>query len=104
LVKRPEGRDKPDWAAKIHFAIAPCYYHNYMLGELLASQLHHKIVFDVLGLKSDKDVSYVGKPEVGTFLKDNVFGPGALYPWNDMIERATGEPLTAKYYVEQFVN
>jgi peptidyl-dipeptidase A len=102
-VKRPEGRDKPDWAAKIHFAIAPCYYHNYMLGELLASQLHHKLVSDVLKLKSDKDVSYVGKPEVGTFLKDNIFGPGAIYPWNDMIERATGEPLTAKYYVEQFV-
>lgn len=104
LVKRPEGRDKPDWAAKIHFAIAPCYYHNYMLGELLASQLHHKIVFDVLGLESDRDVSYVGKPEVGTFFRENVFGPGALYPWNEMIERATGEPLTARYFVEQFVN
>lgn len=104
LVKRPEGRDKPDWAAKIHFAIAPCYYHNYMLGELLASQLHHKIVFDVLGLESDRDVSYVNKPKVGTFLKEEVFGPGAIYPWNDMIERATGEPLTAKYFVEQFVN
>jgi len=104
LVKRPEGRDKPDWAAKIHFAIAPCYYHNYMLGELLASQLHHKIVFDVLGLESDKDVSYVSKPEVGTFFKDTVFGPGAVYPWNEMIERATGEPLTARYFVEQFVN
>jgi peptidyl-dipeptidase A len=104
LVKRPEGRDKPDWAAKIHFAIAPCYYHNYMLGELLASQLHHKIVFDVLGLNSDRDVSYVNKPEVGTFLKEEVFGPGAIYPWNEMIERATGEPLTARYFVEQFVN
>ncbi|MCP4453983.1 MAG: peptidase M3 [Planctomycetes bacterium] len=104
LVKRPEGRDKPDWAAKIHFAIAPCYYHNYMLGELLASQLHHKIVFDVLGLESDKDVSYVSRPEVGTFFKDTVFGPGAVYPWNEMIKRATGEPLTARYFVEQFVN
>ncbi len=104
LVKRPEGRDKPDWAAKIHFAIAPCYYHNYMLGELLASQLHHTLVVDVLGQTSDQDVSYVGKPEVGAFLKDHVFGPGAVYPWNDMIERATGEPLTATYFVEQFVN
>ena len=34
LVKRPQNRDQPDWAAKIHFAIAPCYYHNYVLGEL----------------------------------------------------------------------
>ncbi|MHC4144922.1 MAG: M2 family metallopeptidase, partial [Planctomycetota bacterium] len=37
LVKKPAGRGEPDWAAKIHFAIAPCYYHNYLLGELLAS-------------------------------------------------------------------
>ena len=65
---------------------------------------HPKLISDVLGLASDKDVSYVGKPEIGTFLKENVFGPGALYPWKDMIKRATGEPLTARYFVEQFVN
>jgi Zn-dependent M32 family carboxypeptidase len=27
-----------------------------------------------------------------------------VYHWNEMIERATGEPLTARYFVEQFVN
>jgi peptidyl-dipeptidase A len=42
LVNKPEGRAEPDWAAKIHFTIAPVYYHNYVLGELLASQLHHR--------------------------------------------------------------
>jgi hypothetical protein len=26
LVKRPAGRDEPDWAAKIHVAVAPVYY------------------------------------------------------------------------------
>ena len=49
LVKRPPDRTNPDWAAKIHFAVAPCYYHNYMLGELLASQWHHTLVNKVLG-------------------------------------------------------
>lgn len=104
LLRRPEGRDQPDWAAKIHFAIAPCYYHNYMLGELLASQLHRKLVHDVLDLEADKAVSYVGQKRVGAFLRDRVFAVGAAYPWNEMIERATGERLTAKYFVEQFVN
>ena len=29
----PEERfEKPDWAAKYHFAMAPVYYHNYLLG------------------------------------------------------------------------
>ncbi|MCU0727275.1 MAG: M2 family metallopeptidase, partial [Planctomycetes bacterium] len=38
-LRRPEGRDAPDWAAKIHFAVSPVYYQNYLLGELVASQL-----------------------------------------------------------------
>ena len=103
LVKKPDGRDAPDWAAKIHFTVAPCYYHNYMLGELLASQLHHTLVHKILKLKSDEDVSYVGREKAGAFLRKKVFEAGDLYHWNEMIERATSEPLTAKYFVAQFV-
>ena len=103
FVKRPPGRDEPDWAAKIHFAIAPCYYHNYMLGELLASQLHHHIIHNILKLESDEGVSYVGQRKAGDFLAEKVFEAGALYHWNEMIERATGQPLTPKYFVAQFV-
>jgi len=103
LVNKPPSRDEPDWAAKIHFTIAPCYYHNYVLGELLASQLHHHLVYNVLKLKSDDNVSYVGQGKVGEFLTRKVFEPSALYHWNDMIERATDEPLTPKYFVQQFV-
>jgi peptidyl-dipeptidase A len=103
LMRRPPGRDEPDWAAKIHFTAAPCYYHNYMLGEMLASQLHHYIVHRILKLDSDKDVSYVGQKKVGQFLATKVFEAGACYHWNEMIRRATGEPLTPKYFVAQFV-
>ena len=39
LVRRPDGRHAPDWAAKIHLAAAPVYYQNYLYGELVASQL-----------------------------------------------------------------
>jgi len=103
LVKRPPHRTNPDWAAKIHFAVAACYYHNYMLGELLASQWHHTLVTKVLALKSDKGVSYVGQKKAGQYLREKVFEAGDLYPWNEMIKRSTGEPLTAKYFVDQFV-
>ena len=103
FVKRPPGSVDAGWASKLHFTTAPCYYHNYMMGELLASQLHYQIVHKVFGLESDRDVSYVGQRELGEYLRTNVLGPGALYQWNDMIERATGEPLTPKYFVEQFV-
>jgi len=103
LVKKPKGRTAPDWAAKIHFTIAPCYYHNYLLGEMFASQLHYYLVHNVLMLNSDKDVSYVNQIKAGSYIHDHVFKAGAIYRWNEMIRRATGEPLTAKYFVEQFV-
>lgn len=103
LVHRPEDRNQPDWAAKIHFTIAPCYYHNYMLGELLASQLNHTITTQVLKQQKGSHVTYVGHKAIGDFLRKKVFEAGAKYPWNEMIRRATGEPLTAKYFVGQFV-
>ncbi len=98
LLAKPEGRNMPDWATKIHVALYPCYYHNYLLGEVLASQLFSYITTNV----SDNP-SFVGEKKVGEYLKSSVFMPGARYYWNEMIEKATGEKLTAKYYARQFV-
>ncbi len=104
LVTRPAGKPDAGWASKLHFTFAPCYYHNYMLGELLASQWHHYIINNVLKLDSDKDFDYCNNPRIGKYFIKNVYGPGALYHWNEMIRRSTGEELTAKYFVDQFVN
>ncbi len=103
LLRRPAGPPDAGWASKLHFTSAPCYYHNYMLGELLASQLHNHLVHKVLKLESDEGLSYVGDQRVGQYLRQYVFGPGARYRWDEMILRATGEPLTPKYFVEQFI-
>ena len=103
LIKRPPGPADAGWASKLHFVSAPCYYHNYMLGEMLASQWHHYLVHNVLGLQSDNGLSYVGDKRIGRFFREKVFAPGAVYTWNDMIKRSTGEYLTPKYFVEQFV-
>ncbi|HPG40765.1 MAG TPA: M2 family metallopeptidase [bacterium] len=103
FVKRPVDRTEPDWAAKIHFTIAPCYYHNYLLGELFASQLHHTLVGKVLKLDPAMDVSYVNQGAAGDYIKKMVFEPGSKYRWDKMITLATGEPLTAKYFVQDFI-
>jgi peptidyl-dipeptidase A len=103
LLKMPAGRNEPDWAAKIHIALYPCYYHNYLLGELLASQLLYHIAGQVLKTVDVENQSFVGRPEAGRYLVDFVFKPGMRWPWNEMIERATGEKLTAKYYARQFI-
>lgn len=104
LLKRPTDRNAPDWATKVHIATSPCYYHNYLMGELLASQLYFTITEKVLNVTDGKPQSFVNKPEVGKFLIDKVFKVGKIYDWNTMIEKATGEKLTAKYYAKQFVN
>ncbi len=103
LLKRPPGPADAGWASKLHFTTAPCYYHNYMLGELLASQLHHHIVRKVLRLRSDEGLSFAGDKRIGDYLRKKVLAPGARYEWNEMIRRATGAPLTPKYFVEQFI-
>ncbi len=102
MIKRPADRNQPDWATKIHIALYPCYYHNYQLGELLASQFNHYLAAEVV--KTDNmHLSYFGNKEAGKFFVEKVFAPGARYAWNDMIKNATGEELTPKYYADQFV-
>ena len=98
LLTKPEGRNMPDWATKIHVALYPCYYHNYLLGQLLASQWYYYITTNIA-----KNPSFVGDKTVGDYLREKVFMPGSRYYWNDMIEKSTGEKLTAKYYAKQFV-
>jgi len=92
-------RDKPDWASKIHIVSSPVYYHNYMLGELLASQLHSYIMEN---FSVDGD-SYFGSREVGDFFKEKIFRVGARYRWDELIRRATGENLSARFFVREFV-
>jgi len=42
LLTKPEGRNNADWASRYTWRCYPCYYHNYQLGELLASQLQQQ--------------------------------------------------------------
>jgi len=100
FVKRPEGRDMPDWATKIHMVMSPVYYHNYMLGELVASQVHHYVH---AGLLKDQAVAGVyGSAAVGEWFREIYYKPGNVAPWNEHVAYATGEPLTARYFGEQF--
>lgn len=99
-VKRPAGRDEPDFAAKYHFVGAPAYYHNYMMGELFASQVHHALVRSVLPGKKPAGAIYVGNKKAGDFLRNRVCAPGLTMDWNELTRYATGEELNAKAFAE----
>ena len=104
MLKRPADRNEPDWASKIHIALYPCYYHNYLMGELLASQFTYHIATNIYKTDDIKSINFSNNPEIGKYFIDKVFKPGMRYEWNDMIQKATGEKLTAKYYAKQFVD
>ncbi len=94
LLTRPDNRHAPDWAAKIHLATVPAYYQNYLLGELTASQLQAYIEREVEGH------SLVQNKSAGDYLR-KLFSLGSRYNWSDTVAELTGEPLNAKYFVEQ---
>ena len=103
LVKKPEGRNEPDYAAKIHIALYPAYYHNYLLGELLASQFYYYVTEKVLNLGKEDDKSFYNKKDLGGYFSNLFFNYGAFYSWNELIKKATGEKLTPEYYARQFI-
>jgi peptidyl-dipeptidase A len=97
-VTPPQDCDRADWASKIHLATSPVYYQNYVLGELMASQLLSYIHSHVVNAES-----YVGNTMVGDYLIQKVFKPGARHDWNTMLSKATGESLNPEYFTAQFV-
>ncbi len=99
---RPDGRNAPDYASKIHIVAAPVYYHNYMMGELFASQVHHTIVRELAPGADPRRVAYVRNPKVGEFLKQRVIAPGQTLSWNALTKHATGEELTPKAFAKDF--
>ncbi len=103
MLNVPENRNAADWAAKIHIALYPAYYHNYILGEILASQLYYYIVEKVLNGKFPQNYSFANQKDVGKYLRHLFFEYGAVYRWDELVKKATAEELTPKYYARQFI-
>ena len=88
LLTPPEGRSAPDWAAKIHVAIAPVYYHTYLYGSIVASQLRDALRADAGGL--------VDRPAGRQLLEERLFSSGLSIRWDRLVERGTGKPLSVE--------
>jgi peptidyl-dipeptidase A len=85
LVTPPDGRRAPDWAAKIHIAVSPVYYHTYLYGAIVALQLAAALDSEIGGL--------VDRPEAGALIGERLFAPGQSVRWDHLVEEATGSPL-----------
>jgi len=70
-----------------------------VLGELMASQLLSFIHRDIV-----KRESYAGNSDVGMYLLQKIFEPGARWSWNEVVRYATGQELSPANFVRQFVS
>ncbi len=99
-VQQPEGRNEPDYASKYHVVASPLYYHNYQLGEMFASQVHHALVREVLPGAKPAGATYINNKQAGQFIQQRVFDPGMTLNWNQLTRHATGEDLSPKAFAE----
>jgi len=104
LLNPPENTSRPDYGAKVHIVGAPVYYHNYMLGELMAAQVHNYVAKNIIKVDDPRKTCFFGSRPAGDYLRTKIFEPGNLYVWRELIQKATGEPLTAKYFAQLYIN
>jgi peptidyl-dipeptidase A len=102
LLRRPPGRNAPDYGSKIHIVSVPVYYHNYMMGELFAAQLHHAIARKVYKGADPETVVYAGNKAVGDFMRRYVFEPGRTKSWNELTAYATDSELSPEAFAHDF--
>jgi peptidyl-dipeptidase A len=95
-IKRPKEREKAsDWASKYHIGLAPVYYFSYLLGECFASSIQEAL-FQKTGSKN------LNHPKAGEFLNQKIFHPGNRMRWDELVQYATGAPLTPDAWVKEF--
>jgi peptidyl-dipeptidase A len=96
LVTPPDGGRASDWAAKIHIAVAPVYYHTYLYGAIVALQLKAALDDTVGGI--------VDRPDAGALLGMKLYAPGQSIRWDRLVERASGSPLSVDALARQLAN
>lgn len=89
------------WAANKYSTSLSCTTHNLVLADVFAAQLQHTIENRVL--KKTNGV-YTNNAAVGRYLVENLYQYGNLLPWEQLIEKATGEPINTSYFVNQLID
>ncbi len=86
LLVESASDPQKNWATSVFPVAYPIYDQNYFLASIIEWQVH-----DYLERAFGED--YIFDPEVGTWLKQNLYAMGHGVPWMDRIENATGKKL-----------
>ena len=103
MLNMPEERNEPDWATKTHITTMPCSYHNYLLGELIASQIHTYVNEELLNNDGSCETGCINNPEVGKYMIDKLFKSGAKFNMQEWLKNATNNDLSPDYFTTQYI-
>ncbi|WP_256533641.1 carboxypeptidase M32 [Halovivax cerinus] len=96
LGVRPET-DAEGCLQDIHWSMGLASFHGYTIGSVLAAQLNAAVRedLDVDGLVREGEFDPIRE-----WMGEHVHRHGQRYPTDELIEVATGEPLTAEYFLD----
>jgi peptidyl-dipeptidase A len=99
-IRYPDEKGACFWATEKYLTSLPCYIQNHILADIVAAQLKHAIDVRVLDGGTAK---ICNNKKVGEYLINNLFRYGDRYPWEELIEKSTGEILRSQYYVSGLI-
>ena len=82
----------------IHWSGRFAAFQGYTIGSVLAAQLDHAMREEVDDV--DARIREGDLEPLWEWMTENVHGHGRRYPTDELVEEATGEPLTAEYFVD----
>lgn len=86
LLVESSSDPQKNWATSVFPVAYPIYDQNYFLASIIEWQVH-------VYLEKAFGENYIFDPEVGTWLKQNLYAMGQGLHWMDRIEKATGKKL-----------
>ncbi|MCK9412792.1 MAG: M2 family metallopeptidase [Prolixibacteraceae bacterium] len=96
-IRPPNDQYTTDWATASYFTSLSCSVHNFVLADLFAGQLQHYIEKNILDVTNPV---YQNNKSVGQYLVTQLYRFGDLLPWEQLIEKSTGEPLNPAYFAK----
>jgi peptidyl-dipeptidase A len=82
------------FAASIWYTSYPCYYQNYILAGMIATQLQE-------AMTSKFGEEKVTNPKVSLWMIHNLYATGETEEWNERIRNATGKSLETGAYLRK---
>jgi len=82
------------FASSIWYTSYPCYYQNYILSGMIATQIHE-------AMENKFGDDYFSNPNISSWLIESFYTEGERLDWNEKIRQATGKGLETGAYLRK---